>query len=102
MATEYTPGPWAIIRDGAKLPLIVTELTEQYGIIAQVRKDSLENGYDEANANAHLIAAAPDMLEALKGLLANAPVPKRIKDDFSYILYREAASKAIAKAEGRS
>ena len=43
-----------------------------------------------------------EMLEALKWLLANAPAPKGIKHDFSYILYREAATKAIAKAEGKS
>lgn len=41
-----------------------------------------------------------EMLAALKGLLASAPPPKRIKDDFSYILYREAARKAVARAEG--
>ena len=39
-----------------------------------------------------------EMLEALKGLLAHAPKPKRIKDDFSYVLYLEAARKAVAKA----
>ena len=43
-----------------------------------------------------------ELLEALRGLLANAPEPKRIKDDFSYTLYLEAARRAIAKAEGRA
>ena len=47
-----------------------------------------------------LEAAAPDLLEALQGLLLNCPAPKGIKHDFSYILYREAAKKAIAKAKG--
>lgn len=41
------------------------------------------------------------ILEALKGLLENAPRPKGIKQDFHYILYREAARKAIRLAEGR-
>ena len=49
-----------------------------------------------------LAKAAPAMLEALKGLIANHPAPKGIRKDFSYILYLEAAQKAIAKAEGRS
>ncbi len=40
------------------------------------------------------------LLEALKGLLLNCPPPKGIRKDFSYILYREAATKAIRKAEG--
>jgi hypothetical protein len=41
------------------------------------------------------------MLEALKGLVANAPKPKRIRDDFSYTLYLEAARTAIREAETR-
>ena len=45
-----------------------------------------------------LIAAAPELLEALKGLLANAPTPKGVRKDYSYILYLEAARAAIAKA----
>ena len=39
-----------------------------------------------------------EMLAALQGLLAHAPAPKHIRDDFSYILYLEAARKAVAKA----
>jgi hypothetical protein len=57
---------------------------------------------DEDEANAILIAAAPELLEALQGLLKNAPPPKGIRKDFAYILYLEAAKKAIAKATGQS
>ena len=39
------------------------------------------------------------LLEALKGLLAHAPEPKGIKKDFSYILYREMATRAIERAK---
>jgi len=39
------------------------------------------------------------LYEALKGLLENSPTPKGIRRDYSYILYREAARTAIAKAE---
>lgn len=55
---------------------------------------------DEVSANARLIAAAPELLEACIGLLANSPAPKGIRKDFSYILYREAAREAIRKATG--
>ena len=48
----------------------------------------------------NLLVAAPDMLEALKGLLNNAPAPKHIRKDYAYTLYLEAAKKAVAKAEG--
>jgi len=47
---------------------------------------------------ADLLAAAPELLEALVGLLANAPQPKGIRHDYSYLLYRESAKRAIAKA----
>jgi hypothetical protein len=43
-----------------------------------------------------------EMLEALKGLIANAPAPKRIRDDFSYVLYLEAARAAVRKAAGNA
>lgn len=46
----------------------------------------------ETEANAHLIAAAPDLLEALKGVMA---IADRKTDEF------DLARAAIAKAEGR-
>lgn len=52
--------------------------------------------------NARYMRYGKEMLEALRGLVANAPTPKRIRDDFSYILYLEAARTAIAKAEGKT
>jgi hypothetical protein len=55
----------------------------------------------EAAEKAHLVAAAPDMLEALRGLLETSPPPKGVRLDYSYLLYREAARTAIAKAIGR-
>ncbi len=66
--------------------------------IADCRSISFTN--EENKQHARLIAAAPELLEALKGLLENAPAHKGIKKDFSYILYLEAARTAITKAEG--
>lgn len=69
---------------------------------ADFDSEILDPIHNENRANALLIAAAPDLLEALQGLLTHAPQPKKkIRDEFHYILYREAARKAIAKAEGR-
>lgn len=48
---------------------------------------------EEAEANGRLIAAAPDLLEALKGLLSTADIHSG---------WGEEAVAAIAKAEGRS
>jgi hypothetical protein len=89
---QHTDGPWTADKDRSGHWLVC----DPYGHTAQVFGDDAEAG-----ANARLIAAAPELLEALRGLLANAPAPKRIKDDFSYILYLEAARTALAKAEGK-
>jgi len=54
----------------------------------------------ETLANARLIAAAPDLLEACKGLLAKCEANPAIEHLWAEQV--EAARAAIAKAEGRS
>lgn len=56
MKTSHTPGPWSIQGDK-----IINEETIQY--IADIRRDGEDD--PEAQANARLIAAAPELLEAL-------------------------------------
>ena len=55
------PGPWKVLSDGR----IVSEHPECRSSIAQVFSMN-----DWAEGNARLIAAAPELLDALKGLLA--------------------------------
>ena len=56
---------------------------------------------EQADANARLIAAAPDLLEALKGLFETG-APEGISLTADEMRQRfEAARAAIAKAEGR-
>ena len=59
-APQFTPGPWSI--DGLAL-VVAPEPAErgEYKAIAQVRHN--------ARANARLIAAAPELYEALENLL---------------------------------
>lgn len=68
--TKHTPGPWhhgttgERMRDEYSQPFCVT----QYGkanLIAGVFGD-VQGGEDVAQANAHLLAAAPDLLAALE------------------------------------
>jgi hypothetical protein len=42
----------------------------------------------EANANASLIAAAPDMFELLEGLEVNASIPEDVVDEIRIVLRR--------------
>lgn len=65
MSTAYTPGPW---RFDTKRGAIVTSAGEAVAVVCFHGADSLA----QENANGHLIAAAPDLLAALRELLADA------------------------------
>jgi hypothetical protein len=60
MNNKHTPGPW-IAHETAVVDSIERPLAETY-------KD-MPRHLDEALANAHLIAAAPELLEALESLV---------------------------------
>ena len=117
---KHTPGPWgaenALSSDYYNIRYVTGPNCEQVATIHQ--REELCNvdknppmSQDEALANARLIAAAPELLEALKGIL-NAG---SYDDDGDFVLYHNnhtedcdtsdpeclvAAYKAIAKAEG--
>ena len=90
---KHTPGPW--LADGAS----VYEERDDFSVICNFWSSSLP----EWEANARLIAAAPDLLEALEQLvieyddveLANAE-PSSLTAAFN------AARAAIAKAKGEA
>ncbi len=96
--TKWTPGPWKIRRSGC-----ISAGDE--GALVATTGYRVEAGKNEDDANARLIAAAPEMYEALQAekyaqALANDPnsqeqakVARARADDF-----RRAA---LAKAEGR-
>ena len=77
MAIEHTPGPWVIDSDGdGKANAIVTSthLASLDDDICEVYGGNMD-GADIRQANARLIAAAPDLLAALRkadALLKNA------------------------------
>jgi len=99
---KHTPGPW-------KLDTEDFEVFEQEGgMICTVRHpqdspciDVGDDGYAEAaeacEANAHLIAAAPDLLVALKDMVRT--YHPRQCGDLNCVC--TTAAQAIAKAEGR-
>lgn len=103
MNVKFSPGPWSI--DGSvnagNLDVINGE-----GRIAMI-DDSRSTGWNvpTINANARLIAAAPEMLEALSGILHEvthdiAGLPRdELLDVVSAV--RELAEAAIAKTTGK-
>ena len=98
MNTKHTPGPWAISRDAVPAGWV------QNTICAEGSGERVATAF-LAEENAHLIAAAPDLLAALENLTATTRtfcnVPKddqeRTPLDDQTI---EAAFTAIARAKG--
>jgi hypothetical protein len=102
MKTQHTPGPWK----------------EQYGDIRTATgkvvvydEGILFTGSEEQQANGHLILAAPELLEALKGIL-NSELGRHLEADTVQTLGRASgktylsermkeARAAIDKAEVR-
>lgn len=87
---SHTPGPWKSsgqwIFGPKSMPLPVASGYQDYATMPGGQH------YDEACANARLIAAAPDLLEALKYVMSAHG--EQLHDAF------DMAQKAIAKAEG--
>lgn len=77
--TRHTPGPWGYVYDGSSTWSVGPYDDPQVGSVLTVydRKD------DRARANARLIAAAPDMLTALRAIKASCPTDPDVSADFN-------------------
>ena len=91
--SKHTPGPWYIYEDGdspgieaSACSIVVFGLEEDDGGVGG-------RTTEEAKANARLIAAAPDLLEALQHLM----VAHGEQLDYAF----QQAQDAIAKATGK-
>ena len=98
---KHTKGPWNFSRMG-DAGWILAGKTYIAEIITADEEDCYVKGMEEQDANAKLMTAAPELLEALKELKKQifAHHKMNVKKDFSLLLADVAASKAIAKAEG--
>lgn len=95
----HTPGPWRIQGDHGKLWIETNANDDTIAEVHRRKEKGSVYSCDEAMANARLIAAAPEMLEALELLLdgrhcqitmlrSDGPIPT------------DKARAAIAKAKG--
>jgi hypothetical protein len=82
---KVTSGMWRV--DPQKLSRVVDRCGQP---IASVEAET------EANANANLIAAAPDMFELLQGLERNASIPQEVADEIKLVLRRARGDFGIA------
>ncbi len=108
--SKHTPGPWTaeICDDGWGAHSVISGAIayddKPYICGLSDRTTAFAPDDDEAIANAHLIAAAPCLLEALRALdeaycRAGSPLTKAERDEDRRRLV--AARAAIAKAEGK-
>ena len=97
--SEHTPGPWAVnpfrttvdaCDDEGPLP------------ICKLLWPTNRRSEDETEANARLIAAAPELLEALQELMDEQNGPPLIRDAPAWEAAMSKARAAIAKVEGRA
>lgn len=101
---NWTPGPWVTKRDGDFVTMSGHDLawTDFAEVVVRIHGEPTDD--PEGIANAHLIAAAPELYEALKDVLRSA------RKDFMTgpegdIEFREAYSEAFAtlrKARGEA
>lgn len=89
MSTQHTPGPWYV--------------GEPTGFMNQISVEpaicAAHGTGDELKANAHLIAAAPDLLEALR-IIGVQSLGSDWSAEQAVAFMKEHARAAIAKATG--
>ncbi len=98
---KHTPGPWVIVdRDDSIVVQTESPSKTKYGASRYAclggfnRHDPQQ--YEEAKSNAHLIAAAPDLLAALQEMMEYAGIIEERCDSVATNMAR----RAIAKATG--
>jgi hypothetical protein len=101
-STQHTPGPWKLWDDQPSEWTVRASAGPEYlsGVVATVRVDWIyEHQREQQRANARLIAAAPEMLEALR--LVTSTLNARDGHTLAEKLYATKVGRAaIAKAEG--
>lgn len=85
--SKHTPVPWRVVQDPTNLSLQV------YGQTLALFECWRRSDEQTELANARLVAAAPDLLEALKEVFADHDAANRLS-------WNDRAAAAIAKATG--
>lgn len=96
MQDKHTLGPWDAIGNLVRSPMHQPEGLPRGVQIVECRDGYFLPHTEEAKANARLIAAAPELLNALRSLVALYDTDEGCRSTPEYI----AARAAIAKATG--
>jgi len=97
MSAKHTPGPWSKLPSGeAKFIPLRAHHCEKLGFCIGFVNYDINDGHGSIPAaNARLIAAAPDLLEALKDLADLYDTDEGCRSLPEYIAARAAIAKAI-------
>jgi hypothetical protein len=90
--SKHTEGPWKVSYDGPSNPIVTSG--QPFDIVCLVQNTREP---DASEPNAHLIAAAPDMLEALKAIQQSMGGVVNTAQQVAW----DKLKAAIAKAEGK-
>jgi len=97
--TEHTPGPWRMTYNPLRGDRYYIRPKGSNANIAVILPSSaVIKTAGEMEKNGLLIAAAPDMLEALKAIATTAAIGNRSNDNYKFKTVFDIASKAISKA----
>ena len=102
----YTKGEWRIqdmplpARGFVRIEGNGVEVARIHKLEGQAKYYGIKQLPEETQANAHLIAAAPDMYEALKEAIKELII-HTTKHDLGMIALVEKAQEALSKAEGK-
>jgi hypothetical protein len=104
--TKFTPGPWAAIEIEEGLFHVHSPKGERHNPVPVAVIDHHRDGHEATRtvttpANAHLIAAAPDMYEALTKMAADDAFAELCAGIGEEPQWLKDARSAIAKAEGK-
>jgi hypothetical protein len=100
MNTTHTPGPWTVLQGEPFQPILIG--TDEGGSFIEVGPAcGLTEGTGSMEANAALIAAAPDLLEALHHILnIEGACFAADESEWNTKWHWDKVRAAIAKAEG--
>lgn len=96
--SNFTKGPWVADKTSRAIGPVSREDDQSYGMLIPVAWVEFDPEVEVQAGNQHLIAAAPDLIEALQAML-NKSYKQNWNDKYPDEV--EAAQDAIAKALGQ-
>lgn len=99
--TKHTPGPWSVLYSSNVYPSIHGKDSAPVATLYAHTPNRCEHDvFDNSEANARLIAAAPELFEALEYSLNTLTVVLNDTPDVGLLNIKAKIENAIAKARG--